>query len=281
MRIRSRLTFSYVVLLVFLAAIAAVAASRLTMLAGTTRTLVEEDSRRTALANAINIHAESAAGRLLLLFILEARDQRVEMYKEIDRHNADINDALTELKPLMTSEEAQVELDNLLVLRNQFDKHFTATVEALEMGAREDAVQLMSGPTHTALKALLNATTVMAQGQQEAMNIRQTEALGVVHSSVLWVLILGLGAFGVGTIMAWHITRSIVRPLSHAVQSTRLIAQGNLAKEVMSAGQDELGELLSSMSHMRQRLHDVIRAININANNVSDAASALEEAEVS
>ncbi|QXB94815.1 MCP four helix bundle domain-containing protein [Aeromonas sp. FDAARGOS 1406] len=245
MRIRSRLTFSYVVLLVFLAAIAAVAASRLTMLAGTTRTLVEEDSRRTALANAINIHAESAAGRLLLLFILEARDQRVEMYKEIDRHNADINDALTELKPLMTSEEAQVELDNLLVLRNQFDKHFTATVEALEMGAREDAVQLMSGPTHTALKALLNATTVMAQGQQEAMNIRQTEALGVVHSSVLWVLILGLGAFGVGTIMAWHITRSIVRPLSHAVQSTRLIAQGNLAKEVMSAGQDELGELLS------------------------------------
>lgn len=280
MRIRSRLTLSYVVLLVFLAAIAAVAASRLTMLAGTTRTLVEEDSRRTALANAINIHAESAAGRLLLLFILEARDQRVEMYKEIDRHNADINDALTELKPLMTSEEAQVELDNLLVLRNQFDKHFTATVEALEMGAREDAVQLMSGPTHTALKALLNATTVMAQGQQKAMNIRQTEALGVVHSSVLWVLILGLGAFGVGTIMAWHITRSIVRPLSHAVQSTRLIAQGNLAKDVMSAGQDELGELLSSMSHMRQRLHDVIRAINTNANNVSDAASALEEASV-
>ncbi|MDF2415731.1 methyl-accepting chemotaxis protein [Aeromonas sp. 1HA1] len=112
------------------------------------------------------------------------------------------------------------------------------------------------------------------------MNLRQTEALGVVHSSVLWVLILGLGAFGVGTIMAWHITRSIVRPLSHAVQSPRLIAQGILANEVMSAGQDELGELLSSMLHMRQRLHDVIRAINTNANNVSDAASALEGASV-
>ncbi|MBO0397143.1 MCP four helix bundle domain-containing protein [Aeromonas veronii] len=128
MRIRSRLTLSYVVLLVFLAAIAAVAASRLTMLAGTTRTLVEEDSRRTALANAINIHAESAAGRLLLLFILEARDQRVEIYKEIDRHNADIHDALAELQPLMTSEDVQSELENPLVLRNQFDKHFTATI---------------------------------------------------------------------------------------------------------------------------------------------------------
>lgn len=42
MRIRSRLTLSYVVLLVFLAAIAAVAASRLTILTDATRALVEE-----------------------------------------------------------------------------------------------------------------------------------------------------------------------------------------------------------------------------------------------
>lgn len=91
MKIGRRLMISYALLLAFLAAVLIVAVNRLDRLTQTTREVVEGDAARAALASAINLHAESAAGRLLLLFILEDREQRVVIYKEIDHHNAMID----------------------------------------------------------------------------------------------------------------------------------------------------------------------------------------------
>ncbi|HCZ9271447.1 TPA: methyl-accepting chemotaxis protein [Vibrio alginolyticus] len=278
MRIRSRLSLSYAVLLVFLAAIAVVAALRLENLAANTLTLVEKDSRRAELTHAINLHSESAAGRLLLLFILNERDQRVNMYKDIDRHNASINSALEALRPLMTTQQEQKQLKQLSVLRAQFDEHFTATVEALEFDDRPEAIRLMSGPTHQSLKSLLSLTSELAQYQQQSMEQRQTETLELVHTSIRTVLILGICALFTGAFMAWFMTRSIMMPLSQAVKGTTAITQGDLSNMHMVTRKDELGDLLSGMTNMRERLRDMITAINHSSIQVNHSATALQSA---
>jgi len=278
MRIRFRLSLSYAVLLVFLAAIVVVAALRLEHLADNTRTLVEQDSRRAALTHAINLHSESAAGRLLLLFLLEEREQRVSMYKEIDRHNAAINTALDALEPLMTSQQEQAQLQQLSQYRDQFNQYFTATVEALEFGDRPEATRLMAGPTHRALNQVLALTSELAQYQQQSMEQRQDEALDLVHMSIRTVLILGVGALLTGGFMAWYMTRSIMMPLNQAVKGTTAISQGNLTTIPFVVGKDELGDLLSGMTHMRERLRQVINAINHSATHVNTSAIALQRA---
>jgi len=277
MSIRLRLTASYVVLLMFLAAVMTVAATRLNDLAQTTRELVEGDARRAELAHAINLHAESAAGRLLLLFILEERDQRVGIYQEVDQHNARIDQSLEALKPLMTTATDQGELSRLLALRKAFEERFTATVEALETGERGMAMQLMAGPTRTTLKALLDATAAMALQQQQSMAERQNGTLALTQTSIHLVLALGVGALLVGLIMAWRMTRAIVFPLGLAVQTTDRIADGDLASPVPSAGQDEFGRLLGGMAHMRDRLREVIGSIHQNAERVRQSAKSLAQ----
>ncbi|EJK2107541.1 methyl-accepting chemotaxis protein [Vibrio cholerae] len=278
MRIRFRLSLSYAVLLIFLAAIVVVAALRLENLAENTRHLVETDSRRAELTHAINLHSESAAGRLLLLFILDEREQRVAIYKDIDRHNAAISAALKELSPLMTTQEEQKQLKALSVLRVQFDEHFTATVEALEFGDRPEAIKLMSGPTQQSLKSLLVLTSELAQFQQQSMEQRQTEAIELVHTAILTVLILGICALFTGAFMAWYMTRSIMMPLNLAVKGTTAIAQGDLTNLPMAAGKDELGDLLSGMTNMRERLRNMISAINHSSTQVNDSATTLQNA---
>lgn len=275
MSIRLRLTASYVVLLMFLAAVMAVAATRLNTLAQTTRELVEGDARRAELAHAINLHAESAAGRLLLLFILEERDQRVGIYQEIDQHNARIDQSLEAFKPLMTSASDHGELSRLLALRKAFEDRFTATVEALETGERVTAMQFMAGPTKSTLKALLDATAAMARQQQRSMAERQNSTLALTQMSIRLVLALGLVALVVGWIMAWRMTRAIVFPLGLAVQTTDRIADGDLVSPVSSAGQDEFGRLLGGMAHMRDRLREVISSIHHNAERVRHSAQSL------
>ena len=191
MNIRSRLTLSHAILLCFLAAVMAVAATRLNTVAETTQVLVEEDARRTELTQAINLHAESAAGRLLLLFILEDREKRVGIYKEIDQHNAQIDQAMEALRPLMQQGELRAEFDKLLSLRKAFDAPFTATVEALETSERSTAIQLMSGETRTALRGLLQATAEMASRQQASMSNRQQNVLSSSQGAIRIVLLLG------------------------------------------------------------------------------------------
>lgn len=277
MNIRQRLSLSYAVLLCFLAAVMAVAAWRLDEVVQTTRAMVEEDARRAELAHAVNLHAESAAGRLLLLFILEDREQRVAIYKEIDQDNASIDQALDALHPLMNTDGARAELASLMGLRKDFETPFTATVEALESGERAMATKLMAGQTRSTLHILLEATAAMAQRQQASMTARQSDTLVLAQGAIRTVLVLGVIALVSGLFMAWRMTQSIVVPLGLAVRSTNRIADGDLGSIVAKLGKDELGQLLASMAHMRVRLVEVIGSIRRNADRVSQSAQGLME----
>lgn len=275
MTIRFRLTASYALLLVFLLAIVVLAGSRFSTFAQTTRDMVEGDVARAELANAINLHAESAAGRLLLLFILKERDDRVTAYKEIDLHNAGIDHALEKMGPLMSGSDRQRALERLLSLRKTFEGHFTATVEDLETGEEARAVKRMTGDTSKSLAALLAETSAMAKQQQQSLAARQMETLEAVQQSMYWVLILGLGALVAGAILSIRITQGVVTPLAQAVTTADGIADGNLVKEVPAGGKDELGALLQRMGHMRNSLRHVIGTILGNAQQVSQAAANL------
>lgn len=277
MSIRQRLFASFAVLLLFIVAISIVAGSRLNRLADTTRDLVEGDARRAELASAINLHAESAASRLLLLFILDDREQRKTIYKDIDAHNAGIDQALADIRPLMNGPAAAQSMERLVALRKTLETRLDETVEALEMGERALATQRMTGSTRTALDALLAETAGMARQQRASMQSRQLEALQINHESLYIVLAIGLAALLLGILMSALMTRRISRPLGLAVDFAERIAGGDLVHEAPASSRDEFGQLLGAMSHMRDRLRQLIGGIRDNAGRVGAAAEQLQQ----
>ncbi len=275
LRIGRRLALGYGIVLLFLAAVVGVAVDRLDQLAETTRAVVEGDAARALLAEDVNLHAESAAGRLLLLFILKEREQRAATYAEIDSHNKAIDEALAELGKRFSSTQDQAALAKLVTLRDSYHDDFFNTVDAIEGGQRQMAEELMTGPTRQSLNRLLSATTQLATTEQAAMAAHQQQASNTMQRSCQLVIAIGLAALFAGITLASVLTRGISQPLAKAVSVADDIAGGNLTNEVPSAGGDEVGQLLGRMANMRQRLRQLIGSIRDGASQVSGAAEQL------
>lgn len=70
--------------------------------------------------------------------------------------------------------------------------------------------------------------------------------LGLILGTVLAIIVLAL---------TWLITnRMIIRPLTHAVEASNKIAEGDWSISIVTAARDELGHMLHSIQKMRDRL---------------------------
>lgn len=276
-RIGIRLAAGFSVVLVFLAMVVTVAVTRLDQMSSTTREVIEGDAARAMLAHAINLHAESSAGRLALLFILREKEQRVTVYGEMDRHNAAIDRAIADLTPLLTKPEEKEALGRISALRESYREKFQNAIEALELNERESAEKIMAASTRIALHALLSEVSKLAEGQQISMAARQQEAAEGMARAKLIVLGLGALALLVGALLAVILTGGIARPLEAAVRVADEIAAGNLRTEIPAGGGDEVGQLLARMGHMQTRLRELIGAIHRGAGQVASAADDLEQ----
>ncbi|PTY37748.1 hypothetical protein BGP77_14805 [Saccharospirillum sp. MSK14-1] len=272
MRIRGRLAVSYAILLLFIFAVVLVAVQRFDRLSNQLQAVVERDAALVELTSSVNLDAESIAGRLLLLFIVEDRDARVELYKDIDARNRTIDAAVERLQNLLADTAQASRLDELSELRRLYQDQLQLTVETLEFGDRTEARRLMAGDTRDALNQLLQHTAELEQQQRQMMASRQQQTLSATQGSAWLVTVLGLAALLAGVLMATLITPSIVRPLRSAVDAADAIASGNLQHDVAPGGRDEIGQLLRSFSTMREQLHRVIGTIRANATAVSQAA---------
>ncbi|MBV6823292.1 methyl-accepting chemotaxis protein [Pseudomonas sp. PD9R] len=76
-------------------------------------------------------------------------------------------------------------------------------------------------------------------------------------------------------VLAWLLTRSIVVPLTRAVQAAQTIADGNLTKAIEVDGKDEPARLLEALSAMQVNLRKTIEQIAGSATQLGAAAEEL------
>ena len=266
--IRGRLRTSYSILLVMLVLVMVLAASRFQLLSHNIRGIVDENAALVELTGKLNVNAESLASRLLMLFVLEERDARVAIYKEIDERNKRLDDSLEKMAILVQTEKDQLIVTGLQTQRKVYQAALQSTVEALEFGELEDAKALMAGPTRNELQTFLTQVQALAERELEAMQTRQQEALS--ESDLAIWLIFGVGAFAIfiGVVMSVLITRSIVNPLNYVMALLDKFARGDLSQAISSDQKGEIGQLLDSVKRMRVSLASVIDKIDKSAKTV-------------
>lgn len=273
--IRGRLTTSYLVLLVLLLLIVGISISRFLLLSNNIRGIVEENAALVELTGELNVNAESLASRLLLLFVLEERDARVAIYKEIDDLNRSMDDNVTKMKSLVKNDEEIEQVNKLEEQRKVYQAALQTTVETLEFGELPDAKQQMAGPTRDELQKFLSQTKNLAEKQSSIMSARQDE---VVKESELaiWIIIAeGILSIIIGAAMSLIITRSIVNPISKIVGLLDKMANGDLTATIHIKQKGEIGKLASSVQSMRSSLINVIRKIDSSAKTVVDAVATI------
>jgi len=271
MRIGTRLAWGYAVVLLFLASVVMVAVYRLDQMTATTRDLVEGDAVRATLASKINLHAESSAGRLALLFILQEKEQRIAIYGEMDGHNAAIDQAITKITPLLTKPDEKAILARIIALRETYRENFHNAIEALELNDREYAERIMVTSTRIALNDLLDETSRLADSQQASMLVRQKDATASMKRSKYIVFGLGMAALLAGLLLAVILTRGIAGPLGLAVRVADKIASAadDLAKPVSGVRNGSSEQRLMA-ANIGQSVEQMIEDMESVANNAAE-----------
>jgi methyl-accepting chemotaxis protein len=95
-------------------------------------------------------------------------------------------------------------------------------------------------------------------------------AQGVQARRIGMSLMLLTGALG--AIVTVLLSRSVVRPLRHAIRVASEVAQGNLSHPIDVHGRDETGLLLQSLAQMQTQLHELVQSVRDNADGVATAS---------
>ena len=110
-----------------------------------------------------------------------------------------------------------------------------------------------------------------AMGTQLAESQADTSALAKASQ-----VLLGVGtliAVALGALLAFTVTRSIVRPVQLGKEAAENIADGDLTHPIEANGNDETGQLLQALATMQSRLASIVGNVRHNAEGVATAST--------
>ncbi len=273
-KISTRLTVSYVTLLVLLIFISVLAITTLKQSSSFSQKLITHDVAQGMVSADVQHLAQASAITLLLILNNQDRDERVALYKELDQYNAKLDEILNTMA-MRDGEMLNQQLANIVKLRANYSKAFLKTVDFVEWDP-ESALTEFNENTNPALKALLGAiqTYISDQNQKTLDSFEQIKTNSA--QSITLMTGLSLIAVVIGVLLALFVSRSIVRPIRNAVVIAKRMSKGDLRFDEKIVGKDEVSELSAAFSMMSHELSALISTICGSAMQVQDSSQSLD-----
>jgi methyl-accepting chemotaxis protein len=80
-------------------------------------------------------------------------------------------------------------------------------------------------------------------------------------------------ALALSALLAWAVTRSIVRPINEAVKIAETVANGDLSSSIVVNSTDETGRLMQALKHMNDSLVNVVGQVRQGTDTIATASS--------
>ncbi|QRE73435.1 HAMP domain-containing methyl-accepting chemotaxis protein [Methylobacterium aquaticum] len=137
------------------------------------------------------------------------------------------------------------------------------------------ALRYYVGPFTEARRAVVEEVGKLRGYEESVANgfVRETQSAYETTRTVLVAVVVG--AVILGLAMALWLALSISRGLSKAVSAARSVAAGDLTKDVVPTGRDEVTELLQAIQAMNVKLREVVGQVVSAASNVSAGSQEL------
>jgi methyl-accepting chemotaxis protein len=110
--------------------------------------------------------------------------------------------------------------------------------------------------------------------RQTALFDSSRESVDAMYASGRnFLVVLGAIALFLGAALAWLLSRSITRPLGHAVAVARTVASGDLTGRIVVTTSDETGQLLQALKDMNDSLVEIVAKIRAGTDTIATASS--------
>ena len=273
LKIGTRLALGFIVVLLFLAAILGMGVLALGQLQSRMDNLVNDSNVKLAAANTMldqirDIYA--AAGMVVL--VPEEAGKQAQM-KQVAEARAKYGAAKVTLDKLVQSEQGKAALAKVetalavaVPLSNQL---FDLALKNLTQEATEHLV----GKAGPAMQVALGHLNGLVDHQTSVATRANAAAQADYQSARNWMIGLGLVAILAGVAIAWAITRSITRPINHAVAVAQTVADGDLSSRIEVSSTDETGQLMRALQHMNESLAKVVGEVRSGTDSMATATS--------
>lgn len=189
--------------------------------------------------------------------------------QETSRHGEQIHQQLRE----RLQDPQAVELfEQVLQLRARYRDARASALKAQEQGELDAGSHFIETQMQPLLKAYLQGVANLLSHQQELVQQVSAEARARNDIAKLAFVVLAALALLGGALLAFITTRSIVRPLSHAVTVAEAVASRDLTASIQATGRDETGVLLRALQQMTVSLRQVVGNVRQGSQEIASAA---------
>jgi methyl-accepting chemotaxis protein len=260
-RIGSRLTIAFGLILVLatIATASALLAARAN--AEATERMLAVPLTKERLVSDWNVNTYSAIVRTSLIARSTDTTLSTVFAKEIADSVTRSTEIIKKVEPLLDSAEEKEQLKKVQSLRAKYQAAKVEVMDAKKAGDAATAERRYNegfAPAAQSYSAALQDLLAMQRKTIDDMSLasRATYEERARLVMVLGVLMVALGIYGAVTI-----TRSIVRPLSRAVNVAEAVAGGDLTGSFDHGRRDEIGDLMRAMQTMNDGLARIVAEV--------------------
>ncbi|NEX64615.1 methyl-accepting chemotaxis protein [Noviherbaspirillum galbum] len=276
-RIGTRLLLAFALILAFMAFSTALSIWRLHAVDDMARRLAEDTLARQRLVadwqNAVDLNATRAAAI--------ARSDSLEVGEYFEKHLAEGDRRIAALSAMLRrhaldAQEAALVKDIDMAAQAWLGIR-TEVFRLKSIGRTMDVEQLAGTKMEDALVKWQDALRRLAEIQQSRARDTARQASEVMNLSVTLLIAAGLGSIVAGGLLAWQLSRSIVRPVREAAALAARVADGDLTAELSEPGRDEVGDLLRALQRMNRGLAGMAGEIQSGVAGIDTTVAAISQ----
>jgi methyl-accepting chemotaxis protein len=148
-----------------------------------------------------------------------------------------------------------------------------AMMAAKRAGQADDANRMYDTVFVPASQEYIAAMKAFLDHQRDAIDA-SAQGIDATAVQARWqgITIGGL-ALLFGALFAWALTRSITRPIDHAVRVADAVAEGDLSRSVAVEGRDEMAHLMRSLGTMNSNLRTLVGQVRSSTDSIGTAST--------
>ncbi len=273
MKIGVRLGAGFGLVLALMVMLIATMQTRLHGIGEVNNKILEKDWGKADAANTINTTTRANARSTMELLIRTEPAQMTRIFARIEANKKIIDEALETLDKLIYLPDGRALLAKIKEQRGQYVASFTKVSKLIVEDKRDEASKMMLAETLPALDALQESVKSMSELQKRNVMESGVEAKQNIEAAGTQMIVLGFAAVLLGIGLAFWITRSITRPMKHAVKIAQTVAAGDLSSRIDVNSTDETGQLLRALKNMNESLARIVGQVRTGSDTIAAASS--------
>ncbi|MFZ5523224.1 MAG: methyl-accepting chemotaxis protein [Pseudomonadota bacterium] len=269
LKVGVRLGLGFGLLLVLMTVMAVLGMSRIDKIKNNLDNIVEHDvaamSNVTEMREAVNAIAIATRNIVMLTDAeqIAAETMRIDSaWKYYDSTATSLSSMVGNETLLVTVGEASA------ATRPLFDK----VTQLAGENKRAEATQFLLKEVQPSLSKWYEAMNDILSAREKIIE-ESTDAAHTAYNFARWlVLSLASAALVLGTLIAWLIARSIIRPLHRAVEIASAVSKGDLTQHIEVKSRDETGQLLLALKDMNENLIGIVSGVRSTTDAITTAA---------